>query len=274
MEYKEILPPPVLSNFVRHFWYIEYTNKLSVNIPFRLMADGFPNLLFQYKNQFKDSSTLAYSFPGCLLLGHTHNFRSLVIDRAFGVFGVALFPYTPSLLYQFPGLAFANNIISSEDLFMPVDSYLEERVALAASNEDRIQILTVYLVEKLSKCNPHTDVLIQDIVRYIVQTKGVLSIETLMMHVNISRRQFERRFMQHVGISPKVFSRIIRFQNTLKYSPNIKIGNLTSLALEYGYADQAHFIREFKEFSGINPKYYFIHQGEAAENLIQLKAPL
>ncbi len=270
MEYKEILPPPVLSDYVRHFWYIEYINEASENIPFRIMADGFPSLLFQYKNQFKDSETLTYSFPGCLLMGHTHNVRDLVIDGAFGVFGVALFPFTPSLLYQLPGSIFANNIISAKDLFRHEDSYLEERVALATSNEDRIQILTVYLIEKLCKCNPLTDVLIQDIVKYIIQTKGVLSIETLMMSVDISRRQFERRFIHHVGMSPKVFSRIIRFQNTLRYSPTAKIRNLTSLAFAYRYADQAHFIREFKEFSGINPKYYFAHQEEAAENLIQL----
>ncbi len=202
--------------------------------------------------------------------GHTYNFRNLVIDGAFGVFGVALFPYTPSLLYQLPGSIFANKIISAEDLFRPVDSYLEERVAEANSNEDRIQILTAYLVEKLCKCHPYTDVLIQNMLQYIIQTKGVLPIETLMMHVAISRRQFERRFIYHVGISPKVFSRIIRFQNTLRYSPTAKIRNLTSLAFAYGYADQAHFIREFKEFSGINPKYYFTHHEEAAENLIQL----
>ncbi|MEJ7685136.1 MAG: helix-turn-helix domain-containing protein [Segetibacter sp.] len=242
----------------------------SENIPFRLMADGFPSLLFQYKNQFKDSTTLTYSFPGCLLLGHTYNLRNLVIDGPFGVFGVALFPYTPSLLYQLPGSIFANNIISAEDLFKHEDSYLEERVALAKSNEDRIQILTVYLVEKLCKCNSRTDVLIQDMVQHIIQTKGVLPIETLILHASISRRQFERRFIHHVGMSPKLFSRIIRFQNTLRYPPNANIRNLTSLAFAHGYADQAHFIREFKEFSGINPKYYFTHHKEAAENLIQL----
>ena len=73
----------------------------------------------------------------------------------------------------------------------------------------------------------------------------------------VSKKQFERLFKELVGTNPKEYARIVRFQKSLKllqhYSEDAKDANQAQLAYQCGYADQSHFIREFKQFSGYTP---------------------
>lgn len=89
-------------------------------------------------------------------------------------------------------------------------------------------------------------------------------VEALAKQVFQSTRQFERTFKQFAGFNPKLFSRIIRFQTALGEYHN-KDKSLTEIAYECGYYDQSHFIQDFKEFSGHNPKEYFSGKTEATE---------
>jgi len=74
---------------------------------------------------------------------------------------------------------------------------------------------------------------------------------------NMSPRNFNRKFIDAMGVSPKKYNRIIRFQKIINlFSSNKTNLNLTALAYEFGYADQSHFIRDFADFSGITPLTY------------------
>ena len=75
--------------------------------------------------------------------------------------------------------------------------------------------------------------------------------------MNINRRNMERRFTSAVGLSPKQLSRVARLQATVKMLDEKQYNSLTSLAYENGYYDQAHFIKDFKEFTGLSPKSFF-----------------
>lgn len=266
MIYREIPPPALLAGFVRHFWYIKQEVKTGVVTPFRLMADGFPSLIFQYQHQFRSFEDASITFPKTLLLGHTCNFRDLRIDGNFSMFGVALFPYTAPLLFKTPGKEIADSVISGEDILKHEDKFLDEEIALAKNDGQQMKILTAYLVKQLNRMI-RCDTLVQRAVQLITRSSGIVNIEMLAQNLGISRRHFERRFREQIGLPPKLFSRIIRFQHTLKYPVS---HSLTERALSHGYADQAHFIRDFKSFSGINPKYYFKKQAECAENLMPM----
>jgi AraC-like DNA-binding protein len=72
----------------------------------------------------------------------------------------------------------------------------------------------------------------------------------------MSERSLERKFRQHIGISPKLFSRINRFQEAFRLLKNNNYIKLSDIAFDAGYTDQSHFIREFKEFTGFAPYKY------------------
>ena len=70
------------------------------------------------------------------------------------------------------------------------------------------------------------------------------------------RRQLERKFAKQIGISPKQLGKVIRLQTALKMLLNKKAESLTDIAYESEYYDQAHFIKDFKEFTGTSPKEF------------------
>ena len=103
----------------------------------------------------------------------------------------------------------------------------------------------------------------------IVEAKGNISLKELQDYLQLSERSFERRFKQYVGISPKLYSRISRFQAVLN---QIRLGQhnrLTDLAYENDYADQSHFIRSFKEFAGCSPLQYQKQSMQQVENFYE-----
>lgn len=112
----------------------------------------------------------------------------------------------------------------------------------------------------------NTDESIAYLVKTIVDSKGIVTIESILKNLSLGRRQIERKFLEHVGFSIKYYSRIIRFQSTLL----TQFKSLTDLAYTFNYADQAHFIREFKEFSGLSPREYFKGDRKIERTYIEL----
>jgi AraC-like DNA-binding protein len=103
----------------------------------------------------------------------------------------------------------------------------------------------------------------------IIQSKGGVPLQDLQKYLQISERSFERKFKQYVGITPKLFSRISRFQASLH---ELRIGlhnKLTDVAYENDYADQSHFIRSFKEFAGCSPLQYQKQLMQSVDNFYE-----
>ena len=90
----------------------------------------------------------------------------------------------------------------------------------------------------------------------INRSKGEIRISDLASSVFLSTKQFQRVFTGHVGISPKEFLRIVRFQHALYVLQSNPGMSFSQLAYECGFYDQSHLINEFKVFSGYTPKEY------------------
>jgi AraC-like DNA-binding protein len=111
-----------------------------------------------------------------------------------------------------------------------------------------------FLLKKLRDSKPAPDMVDQPLCS-IQQHKGILPVRQLSEESCISPRQFRRRFTEKVGVSPKLYSRIKRF-NYISNLPAAGLANWMDMVYEGGYYDQAHFIRDFCDFSGKNPSDY------------------
>ena len=134
----------------------------------------------------------------------------------------------------------------------------------APDNPSRVEILSGFLQKLLDKDYREEPFIFSSINR-IIQSRGLVNVTDLASEYFISKRQFERKFKEFAGFSPKTFSRINRFQATLKEYGSGK--SLTDIAYDCGYYDQSHFINDFKEFSGYSPKAYFSGKAEGSEYL-------
>ena len=87
----------------------------------------------------------------------------------------------------------------------------------------------------------------------IVQRRGRVNVDDLARAAGVSRQHFARAFRERIGIAPKLYSRLARFQSLLVYAHSRARVDWARAALDVGYADQSHMIAEFREFSGLTP---------------------
>lgn len=132
-------------------------------------------------------------------------------------------------------------------------SDLEERLAEAKNNQQRVDIAEQFLLSRLNE-TVH-DRLVAEAVRTIQLASGSIRIKDLATDLSISQDPFEKRFRRIIGTSPKQFSTIVRLRTLIgQYSPGQR---LTESAYRAGYFDQAHFIKDFKTFTGQTPHLFF-----------------
>jgi len=267
VKYYTIEPPPQLAPYVRCFWV--YEGEASETAPFvhRSYADGLAEMVFHYKGTFdqvfEDGRTQASFKAG--VHAQSSQFSRFLIERAFGIFGVYLYPYAIPELFRMPATDLTGQMPDLGTIFGFAGRELEERVMLSRTNEERANIVSEFLLERLNKTRGEIPLIFSSI-SHIIETKGLVNIGSLSDRYFSSARNFERRFKEFAGLSPKLFSRIVRFQSTIKeYGRQGR--SLTDIAYDFGYYDQSHFIREFREFSGYSPKEFFSGRAEGADYL-------
>jgi YesN/AraC family two-component response regulator len=130
---------------------------------------------------------------------------------------------------------------------------LEQQINNATTTENRIAIVETFLLDRL-KDRKTIDSIVKATVDALIQTEGSESITSILKPHLSKRRQLERKFFNEVGLSPKQLGKVIRLQTALKILLNQQYESLTKIDYETSYYDQAHFIKDFKEFTGTNPK--------------------
>lgn len=257
MRYFTIPPTKRLAPYVRYFWVLEGEATSSVPYVHRSMADGCSELLFHYQGVFRelvaDNKTETSFRSG--LAGQSQIIRRFTIQQNFGIFGAYLYPFTASHLFSVCASTLKNQMIDLNDLIGEESGELEERMMLAYDNRERFEILSGFLERKIPVTASQSPGVFETI-QYIIDTKGITNVDELARRSFLSTRQFERQFLNFTGFNPKLFSRITRFKSAVEQYGNDAM-SLTALAHETGYYDQSHFIQEFREFSGHNPKEYF-----------------
>ena len=261
MTYYTIQPSALLSRFVRFFWVLESN---SPNYTHRSMADVCSEFVFHYNGQFNEineDKTETASFTA--FQGPSNRVRRFRINKCFGIFGVYLFPYSIPVLFGIPATELLNQMPDLATLFGKPGEELEYKIMVAASNEERVAIVTTFLEERIKKNYQDPNAAMSSI-QTIIKSKGQVKIEMVAREHFLSERQFERKFKEYSGLSPKLFSRIVRFHSACShFADNTK--SLTEIAYESGYYDQSHFIHDFKEFSGVQPKHYFAGMADGTE---------
>jgi len=138
----------------------------------------------------------------------------------------------------------------------PLDD-LYEKLIQKNTTKEKIQLIEEFLINKLKAAKKKNSQWIFLLTQKVLKQKGDVSLTSLCDEFNINIRQVERTFKKEVGISPKLYIRIIRMRNAKDILSSLKIKDLTTTAHDAGFFDQAHFTREFKFFMSETPKNYY-----------------
>lgn len=265
MEYNVYEPCAALSKQVKTYWSLDCTAE-EANGRERIFPDGCIEIIFNHGDRFRkyDSETDFHIQPPAFIHGQLKTYFELEPTGSVGIFSARLHPAGLQPFIDFDVDTFTGSTLTITDVWGEDGAKLEQVILTCADNNQRIAVLEKFLLEKrdtLKVDNAPVEVSVDA----IIESVGTIPIESVAGKLGISKRQLERKFTAAVGISPKLFARITRFQNVLHLIENKEFKSFTATAYDGGFYDQAHFIKDFRDFTGLNPKQYF------AENLEMVK---
>jgi len=236
MEYREIAPHPRLARHVECLWMFGSGSREVVQ---RVLPDGCTDLVFVLSG-----GRIQASVAGAMT-------RPLLTTMRPGeeVFGIRFHPAMSHGLLRTPVAMLTDSVTDLESLWGKDGRALEQRLGDAGSMRARLALLeaVVYPPPSLTP--------VQQAAQSILRNGGNISPDDLARNAGLSARHFRRLCIEQAGIGAKTLCRVVRFRRAaLDISRQSR--QWADFALGHGYYDQAHFINEFKEFSGLTPAAY------------------
>ena len=238
--YWRYLPSPDLAPCVEHYWTIEWD-----------LAEPVLRETLPYP------SAHIILEPGVAQLAgvHTKKFSRYLEGRS-RVLGTKFRPGGLRPFVDRPMSAFTDRVLELPDVFGPAAAGLDARALAHADHHAAIAVVEGFLRE----CGPRPDPVldrVSAIVGRIASDRGVKRVEQLAAEFGMTVRTLQRLFGDYVGASPKWMIRRYRLQEAAVRAAGSETMDWPRVALELGYADQAHFIRDFKRLVGRTPADYF-----------------
>lgn len=247
MRCRQYLPTEYLRPYVSCYWTMTSDVELEEPILHRVIPDGCVDIIFDLCGcSYGEAASIAGTMTRPIFAEMRGRVNYLAVRFLPGGF-----------LYFFdsPAYHFTDRIIPLEMISGKGQHDLTERLIQEGPIGSKIELLESYFGSLLMR-NNRNDPAVRSILRNILKHKGNIEISQLSRNANTSQRQLCRKFSKWIGVSPKSFCRIIRFQSVLRKLPPRSRRNLLHVALDGGYYDQSHFIHEFNSYYGLNPSEF------------------
>lgn len=253
MNFRSISPAPSISLFVKNIMVFEEVETMQKTVlPF--FADGYPGLMFQETENGLWVSPHNKKMPDLFLYGQTVKPIELVIEGAYNLIIFQLYPFVLNSFFNITAQDVTDNCY---DLKQSGNmGKVVQQLETAKNPEQRIAVLSELLFNIFQAKKETLDFQIREAIQMIIDNKGQEPIVKICQQLNFTERTFERRFIREVGISAKQFSSIIQFQFSMEQLTRKEFQKLTDIVYENGYADQSHFIKVFKAYTGKTPKAF------------------
>lgn len=246
-------PHPALKPFVRAYWYLQLThNEQLLELP---ITPAPENCLYFYpkdklKANFQDQSKSKSDFPDNIITGQFTSRHNLLIPNNYLMFKVLLQPAGFFRLFGVPMTLFTNSHEEANLVLGSEMTQVNQQIQNAETFERMVEIIEGYLLKKITSYkvdrHPIDEVLKQpNFYRF--------SLDRLAYDACLSSRQFERKFLERTGVSPKFYSRIARFNQAMKRKVDFPGQSWLHVAYDCGYFDHNHLLRDFKQFTNEVP---------------------
>lgn len=242
--YEEFKPDIRLSPYIHCYWQLKSREKLASDFNYKVVADGCMDVYFELHNP-SDS----------YITGFSQKYTEFPLGTSFHYIGVRFYPGMFPLLFSVKASELTNRC-EALDLIIPEKADYIKRYFNTDSDTEAIKTLfDHFYLNWLTHSVVKPDFRFLNAIALIHQNAGKLNVET-DIDTGISPRQLRRLFEFYIGDSAKTFCKVVRFQNVLRHTTALNNTN-SAIYLDYGYYDQAHFIREFKTMYGTSPGTVF-----------------
>jgi AraC-like DNA-binding protein len=263
MKYTERRPSAILQPFVECIWTLNGAAREVAIQPERILPDGCMELILHRGTPFRRRGELQ---SHCFIVGQMIDPVFLQVSTRIEVIGVRFHPGGAYPFLMIPMHELTHRFISLAEVWGRLGKELEERVLGASSTRQAVRMVVHDLERRLISADVGRN-RAHGLASMQIQHHGTLSVRQLAYHGGISERQLEREFNDVVGLAPKTFSRILRFQRVFQaFEQNAK---WVDVALECGYYDQPHLIADFRQFAATTPTAFDLAQFELGRHFLR-----
>jgi AraC-like DNA-binding protein len=254
MFYCEYPPPPRLKEHIQCFWALEHDYRDSFHSHEHLWADTQIELIFSYGRPYsRKSGDGMVILPQNFIIGPFKKELLLYSDGLTGFVAVRFHPWGFAAFSKKKMTELINAILPAEEV---LDGYPQLPGQPATGQvAPHLEILGNWLFRRLEE-KPKKETPVPAIAQKIRANKGIVKISVLAEEFRINPRRLERLFITEIGLSAKMFARILRFNHAKRLIEGDAGISLASLTYETGYADQAHFSHNFREMFGYTPAQF------------------
>ena len=239
-------PSKSLQPFIRYYWILNASKDLDT-LTFPI---GCPQLIFHRRARFYipelQSDQARFSISGQVnfpaRIQSTGNVETIV---------VVFYPHAVGTMFNIPVSVLYNHEIDGYSLGDKRLNILADDVFNVDDSREAVSMIDGWLLSRLEESAVYNFNRVGASLRHLFLDNSI-SVESMAQHACLSRKQFERVFFSAVGMKPKEYSSVVRFQKSLWLMQN-GARDFADIAYSCGYADQSHFIRGCRRYSGITP---------------------
>ncbi len=262
MLYLTHVPRPPIAQFVNLLWL--YEGYSQAHAKERVLPTGEMQIVINLQEDRswvydRDGTDHCQTFRGPLISGAHSQYQVISTAAQACAIGVHFRPGGAFPFLRMPAGELRDTTVSLDALWGREAADLRDRLLEAESHQARFEILERVLLDELARgFDRHRAVGFA--LRQFMAAPHLTTIASVSEQIGLSPKRFIQVFRDETGFTPKVFCRIRRFQQALGRMEGRKSVEWATVALDCGYFDQAHFIHDFRAFSGINPSTYLAQQ--------------
>ncbi len=253
MEYSELPAPPPLDALVRCFWFLRGEDLGSE--PQVVVPDGRLEIILHLANPFSriDADQRARVQASALLSGQLTAPIRLCANGATDIVGIRFRTAAARAVLPLPLAELTDRVESLDDTVPRLAQSLRAAAASSRTPQTRVDALAEALTRFVQRT---PDPLATAIIRSLDSTQA-MRLSVIADHYGVTARTLERRLRDHAGLPPNVMRRVLRFRRAFRMLDQAPPGTWAQVAAHAGYFDQAHLIRDFRQFAGAAPSEFF-----------------
>jgi AraC-like DNA-binding protein len=271
MLFRSYIPAPPLRDFITDFWlYDDYTPRHSSE---RILPSGTLELVINLREdelRIYHPERPCQRLSGALVSGAYNGFFGSDTAEEASIMGVHFKPGGAFPFLGAPAGELSGAHIDLETLWGRSAVALRERLCAAATPSERFRLLEAALLARLVR-PPEHHYAVPAALEAFTQPEGLVSMREAARRIGLSQRRFIQVFTAEVGMTPKAFCRVQRFHRALSLARGAAAPDWARLAVDCGYCDQPHLIRDFVAFSGFTPAEYFRHRSRLHAQGLHIK---
>ena len=274
MIYRYIAPSPVLQEFVRDFLIAHFTFDKDQVIPFKPYSPKpeqtitfLPKGNLTIHNPLTDETRIA---PVTSICGQQVSRYNFYLSSEYQMLRVHFHPGALFRLLRVPLSEFTDSWFDATSVISREIREVNERLADCHNYAQMIAVVETYLENKIKKAKADTHPLDQ-VAFCLLTNPSRFSLDWLAKQSCLCQRQFNRKFIERMGVGPKLYSRVVRFYKAYQYKEAHPKDDWLTIALLFGYADYQHMVKDFKEFANVTPNLWVNQDNQSPERILRLE---